>query len=481
MENILNYINGEFVEPLSKEYIDVIEPAIGKKYTKVANSDRSDIDKAVDASLKSFPNWSSLNIDVRAKYLMEIATHIEINLEEFAHDESLDTGKPISLSKNMDIPRAISNFRFFADHAKSFQFKSSMNGEDGSNLISRHPLGVVGCISPWNLPLYLFTWKIAPALVTGNTVIAKPSEISPLTAYKLAKILMKINFPKGVINIVHGEGNRVGSEIVRHPKIKAISFTGGTKTGEKIANESSTSFKKLSLEMGGKNPAIIFDDCDYSNMIETIIKSSFSNQGQICLCSSRLLIQSTIYDKFKSDLVKRVASLKIGDPKDVNTEFGSISSKEHFHKIMNYIKLAKKEGGNILIGGDEFSLDGRCSNGYFISPTVIDSLDNSSIINQDEIFGPVVTLQSFDSEEEAINIANDTNYGLSATIWTNNQKKGDRVALRIDAGVIWINCWLVRDLRTPFGGMKQSGLGREGGDYAIDFFTETKNICRSIS
>ena len=480
MENILNYINGEFVEPLSKEYIDVIEPAIGKKYTKVANSERADIDKAVYASLQSFPDWSSLSVDIRSSYLIKIAEQIEENLEEFAYFETRDTGKPISLSKKMDIPRAISNFRFFADHAKSFQFKSNIDGENASNLIARYPLGVVGCISPWNLPLYLFTWKIAPALVAGNTVIAKPSEISPLTAYKLAKILEKINFPKGVINIVHGEGNRVGSEIVRHPKIKAISFTGGTKTGEKIAKESSSSFKKISLEMGGKNPAIIFDDCDYSNMIETIINSSFSNQGQICLCSSRLLIQSTIYDKFKSDLVERVSKLIIGDPENANTEFGSISSKEHFDKIMDYIKLAKKEGGNILLGGNALSLDGRCSSGYFISPTIIDSLDNSSIINQDEIFGPVITLQSFNTVDEAINLANDTKYGLSATIWTNDQKKGDRVALGIDAGVIWINCWLVRDLRTPFGGMKQSGLGREGGDYAIEFFTEPKNICRRV-
>ena len=480
MENILNYINGEFVEPVSKEYIDVIEPAIGKKYTKVANSDRADIDKAVDASLKSFPDWSSLSVDTRSEYLMQIADLIEENLEEFAYYETRDTGKPIGLSKKMDIPRAISNFRFFADHAKSFQFQTNLNGKNSSNLIIRYPLGVVGCISPWNLPLYLFTWKIAPALVTGNTVIAKPSEISPLTAYKLAKLFMKINFPKGVINIIHGDGNRVGAELVRHPKIKAISFTGGTKTGEKIAKESSSSFKKLSLEMGGKNPAIIFDDCDYSNMIKTIINSSFSNQGQICLCSSRLLVQSTIYEKFRSDLVDRVSKIKIGDPDDVDSEFGAISSKEHFDKIMNYINLAKKEGGNILIGGNELNLDGRCNNGYFISPTVIDSLDNSSIINQDEIFGPVVTLQSFNSEDEAIDIANDSNYGLSATIWTNDQKRGDRVSKNIDAGVIWINCWLVRDLRTPFGGMKQSGLGREGGDYAMEFFTEPKNICRSV-
>ena len=322
--------------------------------------------------------------------------------------------------------------------------------------------------------------EIAPALISGNTVVAKPSEISPLTANKLGQILTEINFPKGVINIVNGDGNIAGQEIVCHPNIKAISFTGGTNTGSKIAQDSSSTFKKLSLEMGGKNPAIIFDDCNYSNMIETVTKSSFSNQGQICLCSSRLLIQSSIYEKFKSDLVDSVSKLKIGDPNEIDTEFGAISSKEHYDKIINYIELAKKEGGDILIGGDSLNIPGRCNKGYFIAPTIIDSLDNSSIINQDEIFGPVVTLQSFDSEDEAIKIANNIDYGLSATIWSDDIEKSNRVALNINAGVIWINCWLVRDLRTPFGGMKQSGLGREGGDYALDFFTEPKNICRSL-
>ena len=338
---------------------------------------------------------------------------------------------------------------------------------------------MVGCISPWNLPLYLFTWKIAPALVAGNTVIAKPSEITPFTAFNLASICNKINLPKGVLNIIHGKGDVVGSAIIKHSDVKAISFTGGTETGKKIVNEAANSFKKLSLEMGGKNAAIIFDDCNYSEMLDTIVKSSFSNQGQICLCTSRLLIESTIYDKFKSELIDRVSRIKIGDPKDDNTEFGAISSKGHFDKILKYIEIAKNEGGKILSGGNPIKIKGRCENGYYINPTIIDSLDNTSIINQDEIFGPVVTLQSFDSEEDAINIANDSVYGLSATIWTENNDKADRISSKIEAGVIWINCWLLRDLRTPFGGMKESGMGREGGDYALDFFTETKNICRS--
>ena len=480
MDPILNYINGEYVKPSSNDYIDVIDPAIGEKYTEVANSDKNDIDKAVYAAEESFLGWSGLSIKDRSNFLTQIANEIEKNLDEFAYLETKDTGKPIRLSKKIDIPRAISNFRFFAEHAKSFHFESKIHDKNSSNLIIRSPLGVVGCISPWNLPLYLFTWKIAPALISGNTVVAKPSEISPLTANKLGQILTEINFPKGVINIVNGDGNIAGQEIVRHPNIKAISFTGGTNTGSKIAQDSSSTLKKLSLEMGGKNPAIIFDDCNYSNMIETVTKSSFSNQGQICLCSSRLLIQSSIYEKFKSDLVDSVSKLKIGDPNEIDTEFGAISSKEHYDKIINYIELAKKEGGDILIGGNSLNIPGRCNKGYFIAPTIIDSLDNSSIINQDEIFGPVVTLQSFDSEDEAINIANNIDYGLSATIWSDDIEKSNRVALNINAGVIWINCWLVRDLRTPFGGMKQSGLGREGGDYALDFFTEPKNICRSL-
>ena len=480
MDPILNYINGEYVKPSSNDYIDVIDPAIGEKYTVVANSNKNDIDKAVNAAKESFLEWSALSIKDRSNFLTQIANEIEKNLDEFAYLETKDTGKPISLSKKIDIPRAISNFRFFAEHAKTFHFESKIDDDNSSNVIARFPLGVVGCISPWNLPLYLFTWKIAPAIISGNTVVAKPSEISPLTANKLGQILTEINFPKGVINIVNGDGNIAGQEIVRHPNIKAISFTGGTNTGSKIAQDSSSTLKKLSLEMGGKNPAIIFDDCNYSNMIETVTKSSFSNQGQICLCSSRLLIQSSIYEKFKSDLVDSVSKLKIGDPNEIDTEFGAISSKGHYDKIISYIELAKKEGGNILTGGDSLNIPGRCNKGYFIAPTIIDSLDNSSIINQDEIFGPVVTLQSFDSEDEAINIANNIDYGLSATIWSDDIEKSNRVALNINAGVIWINCWLVRDLRTPFGGMKQSGLGREGGDYALDFFTEPKNICRSL-
>lgn len=481
MEQIINYINGKLIQSNSNEYLNVEDPSIGKFFIKVPDSNIKDLSLAVKSAKNSFHTWSSLSIDDRSKYLHNIADYIQDNINAFAEAESLDTGKPISLAKNLDIPRAISNFRFFADYAKNFEFNFSLNSENSSNLINQYPLGVVACISPWNLPLYLFSWKIAPALITGNTVVAKPSELTPLTAYMLSKACMETDLPNGVLNIIHGRGSNIGKLLINHPDIKAISFTGGTETGKKIAQETAGTFKKLSLEMGGKNASIIFNDCNYDKMIDTTIKSSFSNQGQICLCTSRLLIESSIYERFKTDLIIRTKNLIIGDPKKNETQFGAISSKQHFEKIMAYIETAKQKGGKIITGGNPIILNGRCKNGYFIEPTIIESLDNDSIINQDEIFGPVITLQRFDSEKDAIVLANNSNYGLSATIWSNNDEKANRVASKIDAGVIWINCWLVRDLRTPFGGIKQSGLGREGGSYALDFFTETKNICRSLN
>ena len=343
------------------------------------------------------------------------------------------------------------------------------------------PLGVVCCISPWNLPLYLFTWKIAPALITGNTVLAKPSEITPYTAYKFGEICVDANLPDGVLNIVHGQGMITGDALINHKGVKAISFTGGTSTGKIIAQNTAASFKKLSLEMGGKNPAIIFTDCDYKKMLDTVVQSSFSNQGQICLSSSRILIQTKIFKQFKQDFIGKVAELIVGDPQNIVSNLGAISSENHFEKIMNYIELAEKEGGKILCGGKTVKLNGRCKKGWFIQPTIIEGLTNSTKTNQEEIFGPVVTLIPFDNEEDAVQIANESDYGLSATIWTENEEKANRVSNQVEAGVIWVNCWLVRDLRTPFGGMKQSGMGREGGSEALKFFTEQKNICTTIA
>ncbi|MBT7515771.1 MAG: aldehyde dehydrogenase [Candidatus Marinimicrobia bacterium] len=477
MEKLYNFINGKFVAPNSNQYLEIFEPATGQTYAQVADSNSADIENAYESAQNAFGNWSSLSVKERADYLNKIAEGLESRLDEFAEYESRDTGKPISLAKSVDIPRAVSNFRFFADYGQEFNFESELNNDQSHNKIIRSALGVIGCISPWNLPLYLFSWKIAPALIAGNTVVAKPSEITPFTAFKLGEICQDAGLPPGVLNIIHGQGSIAGDALVNHSKIKAISFTGGTTTGKLIAKKTASSFKKLSLEMGGKNPSIIFSDCDFDKMMKTVVRSSFSNQGQICLCSSRILVEESIYEKFKTNFIQRVSDLRMGDPSEIETQFGALSSKGHFDNVIDYIEIAKQEGGKILVGGNAKKLNGRCGNGWFIEPTIIEGLNNSCRTNQEEIFGPLVTLQSFKSEKDAIQLANETEYGLSATIWTEDNEKANRVSALIDAGVIWVNCWLVRDLRTPFGGMKQSGLGWEGGDEALRFFTEPKNIC----
>ena len=481
MEQLTNFINGKFMQPKTEEYLDVFEPATGQVYSKVPNSSSTDIDVAFQAANAAFPGWSELTVTDRSQYLHKIAELLEHQLDDFANYESRDTGKPVTLAQSVDIPRAIANFRFFAEYGPTFKFDSEINSDQSENRVVHAPLGVVGCISPWNLPLYLFTWKIAPALMAGNTVLAKPSEITPYTAYKLGEICVDANLPAGVLNIIHGQGITAGDALINHKGVPAISFTGGTATGKIIAQKTAASFKKLSLEMGGKNPAIIFTDCNYNKMLETVVQSSFSNQGQICLSSSRILIQTEIFQRFKKDFIGKVNKLIVGDPQDHESNLGAVSSKNHFNKILNYIKLAEKEGGEILFGGKALKLSGRCKKGWFIEPTIIEGLNNNAKTNQEEIFGPVVTLIPFDNEEDAIQIANESDYGLSATIWTEDKERATRVSNQVEAGVIWVNCWLVRDLRTPFGGMKQSGMGREGGSEALRFFTEQKNVCTSIA
>jgi len=481
MEQLTNFINGKFMQPKTEEYLDVFEPATGQVYSKVPNSSSTDIDVAFQAANAAFPGWSELTVTDRSQYLHKIAELLEHQLDDFANYESRDTGKPVTLAQSVDIPRAIANFRFFGEYGPTFKFNSELNSDQSENRVVHAPLGVVGCISPWNLPLYLFTWKIAPALMAGNTVLAKPSEITPYTAYKLGEICENANLPAGVLNIIHGQGITAGDALINHKGVQAISFTGGTATGKIIAQKTAASFKKLSLEMGGKNPAIIFTDCNYNKMLETVVQSSFSNQGQICLSSSRILIQTEIFQQFKSDFIRKVNKLIVGDPQDHESNLGAVSSKNHFEKIMNYIELAEKEGGNILLGGKAVKLNGRCKKGWFIEPTIIEGLTNTAKTNQEEIFGPVVTLIPFNNEEDAIQIANESDYGLSATIWTEDKERATRVSNQVEAGVIWVNCWLVRDLRTPFGGMKQSGMGREGGSEALRFFTEQKNVCTSIA
>lgn len=472
-----NYIGGNLIGPLSGDFLDNINPATGEIYGQIPNSNKKDIDVAVLSAQKAFPSWSTSNLEKRFTILNKIAELIDENVDALALAETNDNGKPLWLSKKVDIYRAAANFRFFATGLMHFASESHHTEGKAVNFTIRQPIGIVGCISPWNLPLYLFTWKIAPALAAGNCVIAKPSEVTPVTAFLLAKICKEAGLPDGVLNIVHGNGPNCGEAIVKHPAIKAISFTGSTRAGEQIASIAAPKFKKLSLELGGKNPNIIFADCDWDKMLDTTIQSSFSNQGQICLCGSRILIEQSVYEKFKTAFVERTKKLTVGDPLDESSNQGAIVSKLHFDKIMHCINLAKQEGGTILCGGHSLTIPGRCEKGYFIEPTIIENLGPDCKTNREEIFGPVVTLQPFTTVEEALALANATSYGLASTIWTQDISKANLVASKIQSGIVWINCWLLRDLRTPFGGIKNSGVGREGGWEAMKFFTEAKNVC----
>jgi aminomuconate-semialdehyde/2-hydroxymuconate-6-semialdehyde dehydrogenase len=474
---IKNFIYGEFLFSTAEKTLSSYEPATGEVYTTLPASDSSDVDKAVEAAERAFPMWSVLPASERAYYLRKIASLISENLEAFAQAESLDNGKPVSVAQTVDIPRSSYNFEFFADAITQFGGESFVSSENTLNYVLHQPLGVVGCISPWNLPLYLFTWKIAPALAAGNTVVAKPSEVTPLTAYLLAHICNQAGLPPGVLNIVHGLGSDVGGALSRHPSVRAISFTGSTVTGEKIAKEAGGRFKKLALEMGGKNPTLVFADCDFDRTVSEVARSAFSNQGQICLCGSRIMIEKSIYEKFKTALVEKVSQLQVGDPQDKNSQQGAVVSQVHYDKVLSYLRLAQQEGGEILCGGNAKKLQGRCAKGWFIEPTLIEGLANSSRTNQEEIFGPVATLIPFDSEEQALAMANDSQYGLACSLWTQNLERAHRLAQLIESGIVWVNTWMNRDLRTPFGGMKNSGVGREGGMEALKFFTEAKTVC----
>ena len=476
MEKLKNFINGQYIAPKSDLYIDNIEPATGKVYSLIPDSDEDDVKMAVEAAEKAFPIWSKMSVEERSNILMKLSEGIQNRMDEFVAAESKDNGKPLSLAAHVDIPRAVSNFYFFATAIIHFSSESHYMEGLGLNYTLRKPIGIVGCISPWNLPLYLFSWKIAPALAAGNCVVAKPSEITPYTAYLLGEVAKEAGMPDGVLNILHGYGHKVGDAIIKHPKVKAISFTGGTKTGEYIARTAAPMFKKLSLELGGKNPVIVFADCDFDDMLSTTIRSSFANQGQICLCGSRILVERSIYDKFKEAFVAKVNKSVVSHPNDPKANLGAVVSKPHMEKILSYIELAKEEGGTVLTGGERVILDAPYDEGYYIRPTVIEGLAYNCRTNQEEIFGPVVTIAPFDTEEEALMMANSTQYGLQTTLWTSDLKRAHRVADEAQSGIVWINSWLVRDLRTPFGGVKASGVGREGGLEALRFFTEAKNV-----
>jgi len=479
MDYLKNYINGNYCDATSGRWIDNYNPSDGSVYAQIPDSSKQDVTNAYTAAQAAFPEWSNTTIETRSKILLKIADLIQENLAVLAQAEAKDNGKPLSLATAVDIPRASANFRFFGNGITQYASQAHQSvGLNTMNYTLRQPIGVVGCISPWNLPLYLFTWKIAPALAAGNCVVAKPSEVTPMTAYMLGDICTKAGLPPGVLNIVHGTGPTTGQAIVAHPNIKAISFTGGTQTGAHIARTAAPMFKKLSLELGGKNPNLIFADCDYEKMLSVTVKSSFANQGQICLCGSRIYVEETIFEKFKKDFVAKVAALKVGNPFDTDTNIGALVSKSHMEKVQSYIEIAKQENGIILYGGKPVNIVGS-EKGYYLQPTVIEIQDNQCRVNQEEIFGPVVTLMSFKTETEALKLANDVKYGLSATLWTSNIDRTMRLSNDVQAGIVWVNTWLNRDLRTPFGGVKQSGVGREGGFEALNFFTEAKNVCIS--
>jgi aminomuconate-semialdehyde/2-hydroxymuconate-6-semialdehyde dehydrogenase len=478
MIKILQFIDGKLVEPASGKYFDDVDPAVGAPYALVPDGDAEDVARAVAAAKAAFPSWSQTTAADRSRILLAIADGIEREIDELARIESIDNGKPITLARSSDLPRAVANFRFFATAILHARSELHVADATALNYTLRRPLGVVACISPWNLPLYLLTWKIAPALATGNTVVAKPSEITPMTAFHLARIVKAAGLPPGVLNIVHGLGPKIGPPLTGHPDVKAVSFTGGTATGASIASVVAPKFKKLSLELGGKNPNIVFADADMDEAIKTSLRSSFQNQGQICLCGSRILVEDKSYAAFIERFVAGAETLRLGDPLDPATEQGAVVSKPHFDKIMSHLALAREEGGNVLCGGGPARpVSERCKDGYFIQPTVIVDLPMNCRTNQEEIFGPVVTVTPFSSEDQAVALANGTSYGLSASVWTQNLARAHRVADRIESGTVWINCWMVRDLRVPFGGVKGSGVGREGGEDSMRFFTEPKNVC----
>lgn len=478
MQQLPNFLAGKPCEPHAGRYLDNIEPATGQVFSRVADSDPQDVEEAVRAAAAAFPDWARTPAAERSRLLLALAQRIDERAEELAQAESRDTGKPLRLARQVDIPRAAANFRFFATALVHTHTEAYRTDSLALNYTLRQPRGVCGLIAPWNLPLYLLTWKIAPALATGNTAVAKPSELTPLTAYLLGGICREVGFPPGVLNLVHGRGATAGAALVSHPLVRTISFTGGTATGAEIARTAAGAFKKVTLELGGKNPNIIFADADLDEAVQTSVRSSFENQGEICLCGSRLFVERPCYEEFVHRFARLTRALKVGDPLDPATDVGALISHQHRQKVQSYLDLARTEGGRVLCGGGPpESLSERCRNGYFMQPTILTDLGPGCRVNQEEIFGPVVTVIPFDTEEEVIRDANGTPYGLSASLWTRDLARAHRVAERLECGTVWINCWLLRDLRTPFGGTKQSGVGREGGEEAIRFFTEPKTVC----
>ena len=483
MRTLRHFINGEFVSSESGALFDNINPATGKVIGKVASGGEVEIDKAAKAARAAFEkgDWSRMPIADRCAKIRELGERILARLDEFALAETLDTGKPITESLTGDIPRSALNMTFYAEFAAQLGSDCYSPNANERHFVSREPLGVVGLITPWNLPLYLSTWKIAPALAMGNSVILKPAEWTPTTATLFAEVVQEVGLPPGVFNVVHGHGaGSAGEALTRHPEVDAISFTGETGTGKAIMAAASATLKKVSFELGGKGANVIFDDADLAEAIPTAIRAAFRNQGQICLAGSRLFVQRGVLDKVQKEIVARIKDLKVGDPLKHDTQMGSIISEEQFKKIAGYIKQGRTDG-QLLLGGDRYDAGKAHEKGFFIQPTVFAGLGNDSSLCQEEIFGPVLPIVAFDTEEELIAMVNSTSYGLSCSLWSQDVNRCHRVSTGIRTGIVWVNCWFARDLRTPFGGMKMSGVGREGGRYSLDFFSESKTVTYKYS
>lgn len=473
---LANYIGGHPQAPASGKYLPNYEPATGKVYSEVPDSDARDVAAAVEAAKTIYPWWAKRTPEQRSQVLLSIADRLEKAADDLARAESRDQGKPLAIAREIEIPRAISNFRYFA--TKILHAEEMARPSNGAlNYTFRSPIGVAGLISPWNLPLYLLTWKIAPAIATGNTVVCKPSELTPMTAYLLGELLNEAGLPHGVVNIVFGTGGNAGAALTQHPDVPLLSFTGGTSTGRRILEASIPRFKKTSLELGGKNAALVFADADVAEAAIMSVRSGYQNQGEICLCNSRIFVEESVFDEFVEKFTRTASLIRVGDPERKETQMGPLVSKEHREKVRSYIELAKQEGGKIVFGGNVPKLDSPFDGGYFLEPTVITGLGPDARVMQEEIFGPVVAIAPFKKEDEAIHYANSVEYGLSSSIWTRDVSRAHRVAQALDVGTVWVNTWMMRDLAMPFGGMKHSGLGREGGDYSLDFFTETKTVC----